>query len=82
MFLELDFRDKVEVECEIAFRGRAANRLYRHVCILMSWDWGRPGGMVLVQDQEWPPHFTELERGFGSNGVYAVQERNELHHPR
>ena len=34
--------------------------------------------MVLVRDQERPPHFTEFKRGFGNNGAYAAQERNGL----
>ena len=35
--------------------------------------------MVLVLDQEWPPHFTEFKRSFGNNGAYAAQDRNELY---
>ena len=36
--------------------------------------------MVLVRNQEWPPHFTDLRSGFGHEGANASQNRNGLYH--
>jgi len=39
----------------------------------------RRGGMVLVRNQEWPPHFTGLGHGFADKGANVLQNRNGLY---
>lgn len=44
----------------------------------VSWGECRFGGMVVIQNQEWPPHFSSSRHDFGIAGASASQNRNRL----